>query len=186
MIIFLYGASSSGKTSLARVLQKACDGPLIYWSLDHGISQLPFAYTGEGEHSSAGFELVNSAIVARDHGYALNELSAAYVAQIGGLGYDIVVDYVLLEETMLKPFLESFREIDVCFVGVHCREDVMARRNEAREDRAPGLSVSQGQSVHFCRSLYNLELDSSEKSPHVLAQILLEHMACVPTTKGLA
>ena len=92
MIIFLNGASSSGKTSLARALQEAWDGPLIYWSLDHVISQLPFSYTGEGEYSKEGFELVSTAIVAREHGYALNDLSAAYIGQIRGLGYDIVVD----------------------------------------------------------------------------------------------
>ena len=186
MIIFLNGASSSGKTSLARALQEAWDGPLIYWSLDHVISQLPFSYTGEGEYSKEGFELVSTAIVAREHGYALNDLSAAYIGQISGLGYDIVVDYVLLEETMLRPFVDNFREIEVCFVGIDCQEDVIARRNEARKDRAPGLSVPQRQSVHFCRSLYDLELDSTEKSPQALAHILLNHIGSVPTTKGLA
>lgn len=184
MIIFLNGASSSGKTSLARALQEAWDGPLIYWSLDHVISQLPFSYTGEGEYSREGFELVNSAIVAREHGCALNDLSATYLSQICGVGYDIIVDYVLLEESMLRPFIEDFREIEVCFVGVDCQEDVISRRNESRQDRAPGLSVVQRQSVHFCRSLYNLELDSSEKSPQELAKILLEHIGSVPLEKG--
>ena len=185
MIIFLNGASSSGKTCLARALQDVWDGPLIYWSLDHVISQLPFSYTGKGEYSREGFELVDSAIVVRDHGYALNDLSATYVRQLSTLEYDIVVDYVLLDEAMLSPFEDNFREIEVCFVGVDCRADVISRRNEAREDRAPGLSILQRQNVHFCRSRYNLELDSSEKSPQALAQTLLDHIGSAPAQKGM-
>lgn len=186
MVIFLNGASSSGKTSLARALQEVWSGPLIYWSLDHVISQLPFSYTGKGEYSREGFELIDSAVVARDHGYLLNDLSATYVRQLSALEYDIVVDYVLLDEAMLRPFEDNLREIEVCFVGVDCRVDIISRRNEAREDRATGLSISQCDSVHFCRSRYDLDLDSSENPPHVLAKILLDHINSAPLKKGLA
>lgn len=186
MIIVINGASSSGKTSLARALQDAWEGPLLYWSLDHVISQLPFAYTGEGEHSAEGFELLNSEIVARQHGYILNELSAGYVGQVGRLGYDLVVDYVFLDETMLRPFAESLREIEICFVGVDCREDIISKRNEARKDRAKGISKMQRQNVHFCRTLYDIELDSTHSLPAVLAEKILEYLDSNPPGKGLA
>ena len=57
MIVFLNGASSSGKTSLARALQANWSEPLLYWSLDMVIAQLPFAYTGKGAHAQEGFEV---------------------------------------------------------------------------------------------------------------------------------
>ena len=71
-------------------------GPLLYWSLDHAISQLPLSYTERGHNAVEGFELVGSEIRAGKHGYALNELSAQYVAETDRKGYDLVVDYVLL------------------------------------------------------------------------------------------
>jgi chloramphenicol 3-O phosphotransferase len=91
MLILINGASSSGKTSLARSLQKLWSGPLLYWSLDQVISQLPFSYTGTGEYSTTGFEAVDSDIYVRKHGYVLNDLSVAYIVSLANAGYDVVI-----------------------------------------------------------------------------------------------
>jgi len=40
-IIFLNGTSSSGKTSIARALQKSLDEPYLYLSVDSFLDMLP-------------------------------------------------------------------------------------------------------------------------------------------------
>ncbi len=57
-IVILNGTSSSGKTTLVRAMQAVWDGPLLHVGLDHVISMLPFAYTGDGQHAAVGYEAV--------------------------------------------------------------------------------------------------------------------------------
>ena len=185
MIVLLNGASSSGKTSLARALQTAWNGPLLYWSLDQVISQLPFSYGIGGENSAKGFELIESEIFARDHGYGLNKLSAQYIETLALSGYDIVVDYVLLDEHILQPFIDHLRDFSLCFVGITCDEHILAKRNIAREDRAPGLSLMQQSKIHFCRSLYDLELDSSRMTSEDLTLRVLDHVRGSNMSRGI-
>ena len=185
MIVFLNGASSSGKTSLSRALQARWPGPLLYWSLDTVIAQLPFAYTGKGAHAQEGFEVAGSRVRAGLHGQALNALSAQYLATLAAAGYDIVVDYVLLEQAMLAPFTDALRDCDVCLVGLYCEEALLAERNAARPDRAPGLALAQQQVVHFARDRYDLILDSSLSSVDQLAEQLMTYIADNPPARGL-
>jgi chloramphenicol 3-O phosphotransferase len=185
VIIFFNGASSSGKTSLARALQATWNGPLLYWSLDQVISQLPFSYGIGGENSAKGFEEIESEIFSREHGYVLNELSALYVETLAKSGYDIVIDYVLLDENMLQPFIDHLSDLEVCFVGITCDEDILAKRNFARHDRVPGLSVTQQSKIHFCRSFYNLELNSSRMTSEELADQVFDHIGTSSITRGI-
>ncbi len=192
MIIFLNGASSTGKTALARSLQAAWRKPLLYWSLDAVISQMPFKYTGHGSKAEEGFPLVVSdvpdgqeaGIFAGVHGEELNDLSSKYVKVLSDAGYDVVVDYVLLDEAILRPFECSLFNTEVLFVGLTCDPDILLQRNQSREDRALGLSVNQQGKIHFCRSQYDLELDSTRLKPDALAQEILAHLKETPATKG--
>jgi chloramphenicol 3-O phosphotransferase len=185
MIILINGASSSGKTSVARALQSQWDGPLLYWSLDKVISQLPVSYTGNGGNSSEGFEILGSEIFARKHGRALNNLSAAYVASLATAGYDVVVDYIFLNEEILSPFTTELRDHALCFVGITCNQDIINARNIARNDRITGLSVSQQSSVHFCEAFYDLKIDSSETDPEALAAQINSHIQQSTFSRGI-
>ncbi|MEM9624516.1 MAG: hypothetical protein AAF993_22945, partial [Pseudomonadota bacterium] len=88
MIFFINGASCTGKTSLARALQDQWLGPspLLYWSLDRIISQLPFQFTGAGLQAVKGFPLITDAdgveVAAGPVAHHLNHLSADYVANL--------------------------------------------------------------------------------------------------------
>jgi chloramphenicol 3-O-phosphotransferase len=136
MIILINGASSSGKTSLARALQAGWEGPLLHWSL-------------------------------------------------ADAAYDLVVDYLFLNEDLLLPFTDSLRSHQLCFVGLNCDEDLLAKRNLERRDRASRLAVAQQSSIHFCQQFYDLSLDSSQESPEELARVLLDFLGCHTMSKGI-
>jgi chloramphenicol 3-O phosphotransferase len=194
MIVFINGASSCGKTSLARELQSRWPSPLIYLSLDDVISQLPFKFTGFGANASEGFELVQrrkscetvSEVRIGRHGQNVNALAAAHAASVAALGYDLVIDYVLLQPSMLEPFAAALSQRPLLFVGLICAESELTARQASREDRAPGLAQAQMSLVHFCRHLYDLELDSTHSSAQHLADRVLARLAERPTACGFS
>lgn len=173
MIILINGPSSSGKTFLARALQERWRDPLIYCSLDQVISQLPFSYTGSGENALDGFPIVEGRVLAKQHGYALNEIFCDHLLNLDAAGYDVVVDYVMLDARMFEAFKVVFQKADVFFVGLTCDAEILDQRNRERSDRVPGLSLKQYEDIHFCRSHYDLEVDSTKTSSNGLALSIL-------------
>lgn len=181
MIVFLNGASCSGKTSLARALQSRWPTPLLHWSLDHLISQFPLHLTGTSETSDAGFPLRETEISGVPTtqvnigwaGHKANAIGAEYVKRLAEAGFDVVVDYLLLDADMFRPFAEQLANQTLVLVGVFCDEAVLQERNDRRPDRAPMLAVSQQRVIHACRADYDLELDTSARLPKELARELL-------------
>lgn len=188
VVVFLNGASSSGKTSLARALQLKWKTPLLRFGIDDVISQMPFKYTGDEAEAEKGF-LVRSKSAATEFvpgswGCRLNEFAAGYVGEIAGSEFDIVVDYVLTE-ALLAPFVTALSSHKVLFCGVFCAASELAAREKRRGDRAPGLAERQSQMVHFCREHYDLELDTTHSISDVLAEQLLDYLATTELQPGL-
>jgi chloramphenicol 3-O phosphotransferase len=193
VIILLNGPSSSGKTTLARALQEVWAAPLAYLSLDSVIGQLPFKFTGFGAHAEAGFALCRGADTTGEltwfrpgaHGYQLNALAARSVSSMAAAGFDVVVDYVFVDQQMLQPFVEALTDVPVLFVGLVCRTETLTARNEQRTDRAAGLSRAQLSDVHFCRRLYDLEVDSSRHPAAEMANQILNHLQAGNVSAGI-
>lgn len=189
MIIFINGASSSGKTSLARALQEQWSGPLTYWSLDSVISQLPYRYTGSGADANEGFPLTATPDGAHEIGVGvtglkLNQLSAQYLQSLAASGFDIVADFVLLNEAVLAPYQAALAQIPLLFVGLYCDPAALYQRNQQRADRAAGLSQRQQETVHFCAAQYDLRLDSTVHSSSELCAALTSHLTATRVTPG--
>ena len=51
-VIYLNGASSSGKTTIARGLQESLDEPYMHLTVDGYLHQLPGKYLADGEYLS--------------------------------------------------------------------------------------------------------------------------------------
>jgi len=152
------------------------------------ISQLPFHYTGKGLDAVDGFPL---RVVEGGHevgigsiGLRLNRLSAQYIRAVAAQGIDVVVDFVLLSEEVLTPYVEELANQSLIFVGVDCDPIELARRNSNRRDRASGLSVLQQQSIHFCRARYDLELDSTDCEAKEMAKAVMSHLSRNSPTYG--
>jgi chloramphenicol 3-O phosphotransferase len=156
MIILLNGASSSGKTTLARALQAKWDSPLLHLGIDTTIGMLPAAYVGMGPRSCEGFEFyydaddrgpvvrVRSGPVARKLGASI----ARTVALLAAEGHDLVLDYVILETKDLVPFLQELGPFRVYFVGVRCDLGTLEARELSRGDRMLNLARPQHGAVH--------------------------------------
>lgn len=185
-VLFINGASSSGKTGLCQALQALWPGPLAAVGVDTLIAMLPPAYTGFGEHAAQGypFRFEKDAegrrlTVARTGpaGRILNRRMAEFVAGCAADGLDVIVDHVVLEPEDFEDFAGALDPTRSWLIGVRCDLEVLEFREKARGDRALNLAREQSERVHAGRWTYDLMLDSTGASSQALARQVLDLVA---------
>lgn len=148
-VIFLHGASSSGKSTLARALQAKLPEPFWHYSIDHlrDSGVLPSARIEAGE-------------------FAWSDMRAKFfdgfhrsVAVFADAGNNLILEHILDTPGWRGQFVDLLRGHDVLFVGLHVPLDELNRREAARGNRPSGSAEADFHAIH--RGLrYDLELDT--------------------------
>jgi len=131
-IIFLNGVSSSGKTTLTRVLQNKLDEPYYWLSLDafFNMSAEKFCNNDWAETEYQAISLLNNTIKL-----------------FSDLGKNVIVDHVMLsvqKGEILRECVDLLYDYPVLFVHVTCSSiDELRRREKARGDRNIGQAEEQ-------------------------------------------
>ena len=150
-IIFLNGASSSGKSTLARALQQSLEEPFWCFSIDHlrdsGVLPLERIFAGEFD-----WPMLRPAFFDGFH---------RCLSVIAGAGNNLIVEHIVESEAWMKQLVNLLSAFDVFFVGIHCPLRELARRELARGDRRIGEASDDFQNIHSL-AVYDLELDSTE------------------------
>lgn len=159
-LILLNGASSAGKSTLARAVQSAAEIPLLRFSLD-------FFFFGEylptRRDGPFAWPLMRPGLL---RGY--DDALAAFLRA----GNDLVVDHIFETEAMYDHLIAALEGIDTFLVGVHCPLEELERRERARGDRRMGEARRDLETVHsFCT--YDFEVDSTHAPEHN-ANLILE------------
>lgn len=148
-IILLNGASSSGKSSLARAVQARIEMPFWHISIDHlrDAGVLPSARIRSGEFDW---------LIMREAFFLGFERSLlAYVEA----GNDLIVEHIMESEAWLLRLADTLAGHDVFFVGVHCGLEELERRERERGDRPIGDARRDFHRIHsYC--LYDVEVDA--------------------------
>ena len=150
-IIFIHGASSSGKSTLARAVQAEIYQLFWHVSIDHirDSGMLPMERFRRGdfrwkEQRSAFFEGFHRSLVA----YASS-------------GNNLLLEHILEEPEWVSDLALRFQPFDVFFVGLHCDLDKLVRREAARGDRKPGSAADDFHRIHKGQR-YDLQLDAGQ------------------------
>lgn len=115
MILLLNGASSSGKTALARALQRAWAGPLLHLGIDTAVAMLPAAYVGMGPQANQGIEFYaaedeQGPVMCIRYGPVGRRVEQSLARMAQGLaqdGHDLVLDLVILDPETLQTFVAN-------------------------------------------------------------------------------
>ncbi|NNL66562.1 MAG: AAA family ATPase [Myxococcales bacterium] len=161
-IILIDGASSSGKTTLARALQARLDEPFWHFSIDHlrdaGVLPLERIRSGEfrWDRLRPGFfEGFHRCLPALAHA-----------------GNDLIVEHIVESEAWMARLLALLSDVDVFFVALRCPLDELERREAERGDRRPGEARAD-----FERdggfALHDLALDAT-RTPEENAAALID------------
>lgn len=179
-LIVLNGTSSSGKTSIARVLQARWPTPLLYLALDTAIGMMPSAYIGNGAHAIDGYRLDTGDQHGKPfatysigrHAIFLNNNLASTAASLCSAGYDVVLDHIITDDITMIGLAERVDCHSAFLIGVCCDREVAEMREELRGDRSIGLVAGQATSVHSGLRPYDSTVDSSLSSPVELAEAI--------------
>ena len=160
-IILINGASSSGKSTLARALQKQLDEPFWHLSIDHlresGVLPLDRVRAGDFVWKSmrpAFFQGFHNALPA-----------------IAAAGNNLIVDHIVETRAWMTSLLSLLGSVDVYFVGIHCPLVELERRELARGDRRIGEARNDFETIHDFVS-YDLELDSTRPADSNAAALI--------------
>ncbi len=171
-VIVLNGTSSSGKSTLARLMQQAFDEPHLHVQLDAFRAMEPPGYfDGVSPEVSA----LRLAALCR----AINAAAAEYARH----GQHVILDHVLPRQGWAY-LAQGLAGLPVYLVGVKCDLPQLQQREARRNDRPLGLAESQ-MSMHD-GVIYDFEIDTSKTSPQDCAQAVLAWFAAKPVAHAFA
>ena len=151
-IIFLNGASSSGKTTIAKELQAQIEEPYLHMSID---SFLDTMMTWYGLASNDGFEEVG---LGRLFSMFLHSIEA-----FAKTGSNQIIDNVLGQFDVNRECIDLLAGYDAYFVKVHCPLDELERREKQRSDRKSGQARRQVGNIST--GTFDIEIDTSILPP---------------------
>jgi len=194
MIVLLNGASSSGKTALARALQLCWPSPLLHLGIDTMLQMLPQSYVGMKPSARDGIEFYDdvdeSGPVVRVRGGPVGDKVqrsfARAVRLLADDGHDVVLDLVLFDRNSVSSYVDALQGHRTYLIGVHCDRAVLEARELARGDRFQNLARAQLPAVHEFRAFYDLEVDTSTRGPGDLARVILDFVARQTAPDGTA
>ena len=160
-IIVLNGASSAGKTTLARALQGVLAAPSLYVAGDTFVGMLP-----PGPFDAPSY-------------LAVMALLPAFAASAASLGLNVVVDHLLSTRTWLKECAEHLAPHRAFLVGVRCSLEELERRERERGDRRVGAARAQLPFVH-AHADYDVEVDTSAAPPEECARLIARRAEAGP------
>lgn len=172
-VIVLNGASSSGKTGIARCLQAVLPDPWLAFSVDTLVDALPAALRASSE--GIGFE-PDGKVSVGDHFRAADRAWAQGIAAMARAGARIVVDDVFLGgRSSQERWLTALDGLTVLWVGVRCDPEVAEGREIARGDRISGMARSQAAVVHRGVA-YDVEVDTTRTESLACARLIAAHV----------
>lgn len=149
-IILLHGASSSGKSTLARALQARLDEPFWHYSIDHfrGTGVLPDQRIAQGD-------------------FAWTDLRPAFfegfhrcLPALARSGNNLVVEHIVETPAWLSRLVRLLEGLDVYFVALRCPLPELEKRERERGDRRAGEARQDHGAVHGF-GVYDLEIDAT-------------------------
>jgi chloramphenicol 3-O phosphotransferase len=165
-IIFLNGASSSGKTTIGRELQRQMDRPFLYLSSDQLVEAkvLPRIDRDRPDGIWAWGTI-------RPHLFeAFHRCMAAFAVA----GNDLIVEHVVEFQSWYDDCVRLLNDFDVFYVGIHCPIKELERREKMRGDRMIGEGASHiADGIHTWGS-YDFEIDTSLQSTPDGAKAIIE------------
>jgi chloramphenicol 3-O phosphotransferase len=184
MIILLNGTSSSGKTTIARIMQEKYDGILLLYGVDTMV-QIPFpAKCDFPPYNEQGIKVVDSGtdgqpnlkLLVSPYMYPIYRNAVKFYKMLSEQGYDIIIDELLFDDNRIKPYFEILKDEKLYFIGIKPDKEVVIKREKERGDRMPGLASGLYDEVYNPAFEYDLIIDSGKRTPEESADKILYYI----------
>jgi chloramphenicol 3-O phosphotransferase len=177
-IIVLNGASSSGKTAVARAVCRMSERPWLQLGLDAFVDGLDRRWLADAVRVGADGRLIVGP-VAR---WIATALRGAVVAA-AGTGINVIADDIFLDRTWYDGWRHDLGGLDAVLVGVVAPLEVLEERERARGDRVVGAARAQLDLVHAWGG-YDVTVDTSTADAAACATAILAALTSVPGSRA--
>jgi len=182
LVIFLNGTSSSGKSTIAQILQQRYDTPLLHTGIDTLYSMMPAAAVGCSPYASFGYRYIMEngflqSIEVGEYGKRLLACTVPVTQVLIDNRNDVVIDEILFAgegRILLHSYADIFENARAYFVRVDCPLPVLEAREIARNDRHRGLARLQFNQVHNHPYSYDLTVNTGTHSAEECAESILQ------------
>jgi chloramphenicol 3-O phosphotransferase len=184
MIILLNGTSSSGKTTIARIMQEKYDGILLLYGVDTMV-QIPFPPKCDfPPYNEKGIKVINVGtdgepclkLILSPYMYPVYRTAVRFYKMLSEQGYDVIVDELLFDDNRIPPYFEILKDEKVYFIAIKPDKEVVIRREKERGDRMPGLASGLYDDVYNPAFIYDLVIDSGKLTPEESAGRILDYI----------
>jgi chloramphenicol 3-O phosphotransferase len=171
-VVVLNGGSSSGKTAIARRLQAGLDGTWLVLGVDLFLWTLPSRLFAD----PAGFDVAGGVITRGEEFMRLYGAFQSATATLADRGVDILIDEVLLDGARdQRSWIAALKDLEVCWIAVHCDPELAEARAAQRGDRITGAARVQAESVHE-GVRYDFEVDTGGLDADQSARVVADHL----------
>lgn len=184
-IIYLNGPSSSGKTTLAKILQQELEQPFLHIGIDRIIGMMPAKINNwEGGLAPDGFSWKESVDEA---GHLIHEIQMGPFARkisdtlkeivltMAKMGHYIIIDDVAFGKEDVDKWRAILSGHKVLWTGIHASLSILEERERQRGNRIVGSARAQYYQVHNAVT-YDLEFDTTKDSLESIAQTIKEKL----------
>jgi chloramphenicol 3-O phosphotransferase len=148
-IIIIHGASSAGKSTLAKAVQQAFPLPLLHISYDLFIDGDIVPWNRFRDKTFEWAEERPKVLNGFWHWWPI----------LANAGNNIIIDHIIERDEDQVFLLDLLKGIDVYFVALHCSLEELEWREQQRGNRHKGDARSDLSFVHKGK-IYDLELNS--------------------------
>lgn len=164
-VILLNGASSSGKTTLARALQRALNEPFLYFSSDQLVAAGVLPEVDRiGTTGPRAWRNLRPQFFDGFH---------RATAGLAAAGNSLIVEHVIEFRSWYDDLLELLVDCDVFYVGVECPLPELERRERERGDRFIGEGRSHLEEGVHTWGPYDIRIDTSISTTEENAGLIL-------------
>ncbi|MBN2834562.1 MAG: AAA family ATPase [Candidatus Delongbacteria bacterium] len=155
-IIVLNGVSSSGKTTIGKILQNQMNEVYFLLGFDTVFELIP-------EKSREDIKYLDLALTN------LNKL----ICNFANDGINLIIDHLIVREKEIKELISYIEKFEVYFIKVDCKKEIRNKREAMRDDRFIGLSDLQEKKIDMFVD-YDLRIDTTYLSPEENAKNIKE------------
>jgi chloramphenicol 3-O phosphotransferase len=185
MIIILNGTSSSGKTTIAKIIQGKYSGILLLYGVDTVVQNafpLKCDYPPFNEQAiKVTINKVNDQPIAKlvvsPFMYPVYKTAVYFYKMLSEQGYNLIIDEVLFDDIRVSQYFELLSKETVYFVGIKPGKEVAVEREIARKDRVRGFAAGLYDEVYNPIFNYDILLDTGQLTPEESAARILEYVA---------
>jgi chloramphenicol 3-O phosphotransferase len=177
VLIVLNGASSAGKTTIARALLSLLGPGCVVTGLDDILARVQPFGPKDGNVFLRGIRIACFGFT--DGRLRLFKQLHREVAAQSMAGHDVIVETALMDPRALRDAAECFAPLEGWFVGIKPPLDISAQWEAARGDRPRGQARRHYELIH-AHNTYDLVLDPSTRMPQQCAAAIVHRLAGSP------